>query len=190
MFARTVSPVGPLAYTGIRWGEAMGLRVRDVQFLRRRLSIHDNAVQIGARHVVGPTKGGDARSVPIPAFVLDELSVQRAGKASGDLVFAGTDGGYLPRPKSSNGWFTRAVREAGVQAITPHDLRHTCASISISLGVNVLALSRMLGHKSAKITLDTYAELFDTDLDAVASVLDLRCAHSVPKPRPVVISGA
>jgi integrase len=82
------------------------------------------------------------------------------------------------------------VRRAKVQSITPHDLRHTCASISISKGVNVLALSRMLGHKSAKITLDTYADLFDTDLDAVAETLDLKCAQSVPKPRPAAATGA
>jgi hypothetical protein len=43
----------------------------------------------------------------------------------------------------------------------------------------------MHGHKSAKVTLDTYADLFDTDLDAVASALHLKCAHSVPKPRPM-----
>ncbi|MGB8501126.1 tyrosine-type recombinase/integrase, partial [Mycobacterium sp.] len=106
------------------------------------------------------------------------------GKALGDLVFAGRDGSYLPRPKSTNGWFIRAVKAAGVQAITPHDLRHTCASIAISAGVNVLALSRMLGHTSAKITLDTYADLFDTDLDAVAAALDTKCAHFVPKAVP------
>ena len=51
-------------------------------------------------------------------------------------------------------------------------MRHSCASISISAGVNVLALSRMLGHTSAKVTLDTYSDLFDTDLDAIASALD------------------
>ena len=70
-----------LAYTGIRWGEAIALRVRDVEFLRRRLSVHENAVQIGVDHAVGPTKGRKARSVPVPAFVLDELSVQCQGKA-------------------------------------------------------------------------------------------------------------
>jgi integrase len=70
------------------------------------------------------------------------------------------------------------------QKITPHDLRHTCASIAIRAGVNVLALSRMLGHTSAKVTLDTYADLFDADLDAVASALDLKCAQSVPKAAP------
>jgi hypothetical protein len=48
----------------------------------------------------------------------------------------------------------------------------------------------MLGHKSAKITLDTYSDLFDSDLDAVATTLDLKCAHSVPKRRPVGTAGA
>jgi integrase len=163
-----------LAYCGLRWGEAIGLRIRDVEFLRRRLSVSENAVQIGARHAVGPTKGRKARSVPVPTFVLDELSVQCAGKVPGDLVFGGRDGGYLPRPKSSNGWFRRAVKAAGTQAVTPHDLRHTCASLAVSAGVNVLALQRMLGHQSAKVTLDTYADLFDDDLDAVSATLHAR----------------
>jgi integrase len=162
-----------LAYCGLRWGEAIGLRVRDVEFLRRRLTVSENAVQLGTRHAVGPTKGRQARSVPVPQFVLDELSVQCAGKASGDLLFSGR-GGYLQRPKSSTGWFQAAVKKAKVQAITPHDLRHTCASLSVSAGVNVLALQRMLGHKSAKVTLDTYADLFDDDLDAVAVSLHAR----------------
>jgi integrase len=163
-----------LAYCGLRWGEAIGLRVHHVQFLRRRLSVSENAVQIGVSHTVGPTKGREARSVPVPEFVLDEVSVQCAGKGSGDLVFPGKDGGYLPRPKSSNGWFIRAVREAGVQAVTPHDLRHTCASLAVSAGVNVLALARMLGHKDPSVTLRVYADLLDNDLDAVAATLHAR----------------
>jgi integrase len=139
--------------------------VRDVEFLRRRLTVSENAVQIGARHAVGPTKGRKARSVPVPAFVIDELSVQCKDKALGDLVFPGSDGGYLPRPKSQNGWFVRAVKKAKIQQITPHGLRHTCASV---------AVSGMLGHASAKMTLDTYADLFDDDLDAVAVTLHTR----------------
>ncbi|CLY61143.1 integrase [Mycobacterium tuberculosis] len=62
------------------------------------------------------------------------------------------------------------MKRAKVQQITPHDLRHTAASL-VSAGVNVLALQRILGHKSAKVTLDTYADLFDADLDAVAVTL-------------------
>ena len=49
--------------------------------------VSENAVQIGVRHAVGPTKGGKARSVPVPAFVLDELSIQCRAEAPGDLVF-------------------------------------------------------------------------------------------------------
>jgi integrase len=76
--------------------------------------------------------------------------------------------------KSADGWFAAAVKRAGVQPITPHDLRHTCASLAVSAGVNVLALQRMLGHASAKVTMDTYADLFDGDLDAVAATLHAR----------------
>jgi integrase len=169
-----------LAYCGLRWGEAIGLRVRDVEFLRRRLSVHQNAVQIGVVHAVGPTKGRKARSAPVPEFVLNELSAQCKGKAPGDLVF-GDGEHYLPRPKSSNGWFTRAVKAAGVQTITPHDLRHSCASLAVAAGVNVLALQRMLGHTSAKMTLDTYADLFDDDLDAVALSLHAKYSPDITR---------
>jgi len=89
-------------------------------------------------------------------------------------VFPGPAGGYLLRPHAETGWFTAAVPRTEVQALTPHDLRHTCASLAVSAGVNVLALQRMLGHASAKMTLDTYADLFDDDLDAVAVTLHAR----------------
>jgi integrase len=159
--------------------------VADVEFLRRRLSVSENAVQIGYRHAVGPTKGRKARSVPVPEFVLSELAQQCKNKATSDLVFAGRGGGYLPRPKSATGWFQSAVKRAKVQSITPHDLRHTCASLAVSAGVNVLALQRMLGHTSAKMTLDTYADLFDDDLDAVAVTLHGRYSReNAAKMRP------
>ena len=167
-----------LAFCGLRWGEAIALRVRDVEFLKRRLIVSENAVQLGADHAIGQTKGRQVRSVPVPSFVLDELSPRCAGKGPSDLVFPGSDGKYLPRPKSTRGWFEGAVKRAKVQEITPHDLRHTAASLAISAGVNVLALQRMLGHKSAKVTLDTYADLFDTDLDAIA--VTLHSAYSAP----------
>ncbi len=133
-----------LCYTGIRWGEAIGLRVRDVDFLRRRLYVSENAVQIGTHHAVGPTKGRKMRSVPVPEFVLDELPVRCAGKDPVDLVF-GSDGRHLQRPKSQTGWFQAAVKRAGIQHITPHDLGHTCASLAVLAGVNVWRCSGCSG---------------------------------------------
>ena len=55
---------------------------------------------------------------------------------------------------------------------TMNDLRHTAASLAISAGANVKAVQMMLGHKSAALTLDTYADLFPDDLEAVADALD------------------
>ena len=55
---------------------------------------------------------------------------------------------------------------------TPHDLRHTAASLAVHAGANVKALQRMLGHKNASMTLDVYADLFDSDLMDVARMLD------------------
>lgn len=170
-----------LAFCGLRWGEAIALRVRDVEFLRRRLNVHDNAVQLGVDHDETLTKSRNARSVPVPQFVLERLSEQCRGRALTDLVF-GDGEHYLPRPKSARGWFAGAVTRAEVQAITPHDLRHTCASLAISAGANVLALSRMLGHADPAVTLRVYADLFDSDLDAVAAKLHSECAQSVLTP--------
>jgi integrase len=57
-------------------------------------------------------------------------------------------------------------------------IRHTAASLAISAGANVKTVQRMLGHSSAAMTLDTYADLFDDDLDAVAIALDMARAKA------------
>jgi integrase len=74
-------------------------------------------------------------------------------------------------------FFDRAVQEMRHEdprfpTLTPHDLRHTAASLAVSAGANVKAVQRMLGHASAAMTLDVYADLFDDDLDAVGEALN------------------
>jgi integrase len=61
--------------------------------------------------------------------------------------------------------------------VTIHDLRNTAASLAISAGANVKAVQRMLGHASAAMTLDVYADLFDGDLGAVAEAHSERAAE-------------
>jgi integrase len=63
-----------------------------------------------------------------------------------------------------------------LSGLIPHELRHTAASLAVSAGANVKAVQRMLGHKSAAMTLDVYSGLFDDDLDAVAARLDVDAA--------------
>jgi integrase len=161
-----------LAYTGLRWGEATGLRIRDLDMLRRRATISENAVEVGSEIIVGTTKGHKLRSVPLPDFLLPYLARQCEGRGRDDLVFPGDDGRYLKRPHAGSGWFDKAVTASGVPRTTPHDLRHTAASLAVSAGANVKAVQKMLGHASAAMTLDIYADLFDDDLDAVATALD------------------
>lgn len=162
-----------LAYTGIRWGEAAGLQVKHVNFERRRLSIERNLVIVQGGQVDETTpKNGKARSVPFPAFLEPYLRQMCAAKLASAAVFTEADGGVLKRPHSRDGWFVTAVRAAGLEHLTPHDLRHSAASFAVASGAHVKAVQRMLGHQSAAMTLDRYADLFDGDLDNVASALD------------------
>lgn len=172
-----------MAYTGIRWGEAVALRVRYVDEVRRRLLVTDNAVQLGVEHAVGDPKDDEPREVPVPRFVLAELKKQIEGRGPDDLVF-GDGTRYMPCTKSNGGWFAGAVKRGKVQRITPHDLRHTAASLAISAGANVLPVSRMLGHEDPQETLKTYADLFDTDLDKVSAALDSAHRRNVSKRGP------
>jgi hypothetical protein len=86
-------------------------------------------------------------------------------------------GAVLRNRNARSAWFDAAARAIGEPGFTPHELRHTAASLAIKAGANVKAVQRMLGHASAAMTLDRYADLFDDDLDDVADRLDaLRAA--------------
>ena len=141
--------------------------------LRRRVMVSENAVQVGAQIHVGTPKAHKRRTVPLPEFLLPYLARQCEGRGREDLLFPDVDRGYLKRPHPTCGWFIKAVAESGVPHTTPHDLRHTAASLAVSAGANVKAVQKMLGHASAAMTLDVYADLFDDDLEAVADLLDV-----------------
>lgn len=171
-----------LAYTGLRWGEAIALRVNHLDLPRKRLTVIENAVQVDQSHIVGTPKSGDPRSVSIPEFLVFELSALVTDRPADALLFDDGHGRYLKRPVSFTGWFAGAVERSGVPRVTIHDLRHTAASLAVSAGVNIKALQRMLGHASAAMTLDVYSDLFDDDLDAVGIALNhARSAASVGK---------
>ena len=136
--------------------------------------------------VPGTLKNNKNRTVPVAAFVIEHLATICRGRD--DLLWSSPTGGYMRSPRVRS-WLSAAVarcqkatdeqraRESrnGDEPTTPvfpritaHDLRHTAASLAISAGANVKGVQRMLGHESAAMTLDVYADLFDSDLDAVA----------------------
>ncbi len=168
-----------LAYCGLRWGEASGLRVRDIDFKRGRLEIQHTIVEIDGIQIDSEPKDYEARSIPVPATILADLKTQVEGKEAGLPVFAAARGGWLRGRVFRRGWLDEAAETIGQPGLTPHELRHTAASLAISAGANVKAVQRMLGHASAAVTLDVYSDLFDSDLDAVSAALDAAMAVSV-----------
>lgn len=195
-----------LGTVGLRWGEASALRISDIDFLKRRITLHENAVTIGGTTHVGSLKTGHQRTVPLSTFVVEALAKTCEGKEHNELIWPSHKGDYLGPPSSVRSWLSGAVDRCIADAnerraaerkahpkrdpitpvfprVTAHDLRHTAASLSISAGANVLVVQRMLGHASAAMTLDTYADLFDHDLNAVADVVGTMWenrAQSVP----------
>jgi integrase len=172
-----------LAYTGLRWGEMAALRVGRLDMLRRRVSVVESVSEIGGRLAWGTPKSHESRSVPFPRLLEEDLTARCTGKASDQLVFATASGGALRNNNFRKRVFGPALLELqksdpDFPTITPHDLRHTAASLAIAAGANVKAVQRMLGHASAAMTLDVYADLFDDDLDAVAAALDQHASAS------------
>lgn len=181
-----------LAYTGFRWDEAIGLRVSDLNLLRRRINVTVNAVEVGGVIEVGTPKTHKRRSVSLPTFLADELARPCARKSAVDLVFASSSGSQLRRVRVSAGsrsLFKSALKSCSIAPMTIHDLRHTAASLAVSSGANVKAVQRMLGHASAAMTLDVYADLFDDDLEALADKLDQAAEDSVVDDRWVKAAG-
>ena len=188
-----------LAYTGLRWGEATGLRVKHLDAKRRRVSVEENAVIVNGHVQVGTPKTHERRTVPYPEFLGEALQRATDDKDVDAIVWPGLSGGYLRPGNAVSGWFAGAVKRVRAEdadaaaaakaagepeppimpRVTPHDLRHTAASLAISAGANVKALQRMLGHASAAMTLDTYADLFDDDLDDVADALNRQRRESL-----------
>jgi integrase len=177
---RLVNAAGPdgltlrvLALTGLRFGELAALRAGRVLIGRRRLVVAESVTEIGGRLVWSTPKNHQTRSVPLLPSLAESLRLACEGKGPDELVFTAPQGGVL----RINNWrprvFDPACAAAGLTGITPHDLRHTAASLAVAAGANVKAIQRMLGHASASMTLDVYAGLFADDLDDVAARLDL-----------------
>ncbi len=162
-----------LAYGGLRFGELAALRVGDVDLMRRRASVVHAVAEVQGRLILGTPKAHQQREVPLPRFLADELAAELHGRSPGDLAFPAPKGGYLRNLTFRRGWFDRAATSVGLDGLTPHELRHTAASLAIASGASVKVVQRMLGHASAAMTLDVYAGLFADDLDTVAERLDV-----------------
>ncbi|WP_460745670.1 tyrosine-type recombinase/integrase [Nocardia goodfellowii] len=161
-----------LAYTGIRFGEAIALRVANVDVDNRRIRVSRSATRVtGAGMVETDTKNHTTRSVPVPRVLAEELKSLLSGRRPDAFVFGSHKGGHLTSTEFR--WvFDQAAKDVGLEGVVPHSLRHTAASLAISAGANIKVVQKMLGHKTATLTLDLYGHLFPDDLDTVADGMD------------------
>ncbi|MGX1738583.1 tyrosine-type recombinase/integrase [Corynebacterium flavescens] len=170
--------VAVLGTVGIRWGELTGLRVKDVNVLRRRLNVNCTiARDDDGQWVPMEPKSWEQRTVAVPKSIMPLIEKAMAGKRPDDLLWERPSGGFL-RPLGHTSFFAHAVKRCVAdgripERLTPHGLRHVAAGLQVASGASVKVVQKQLGHKSAMLTLDIYADLFDGDLDEVADKMDV-----------------
>lgn len=173
-----------MATTGVRRGEALGMRWSDVDIKRSALHLRraltrapDGALELGELKTCTP------RRVVMPASTLCIVKLQRerqrlwqlcAGDAwdnNLDLVFTERDGAHLT-PQRITHQFRRLVRRTALPTIRLHDLRHSHATILLEAGVSLHVVSKRLGHSTTFMTQSAYAHVGANEDYHVAAQFD------------------
>lgn len=159
-----------LFYTGIREGELLALTPADV-LPTKQLDIHKTFAVIKGEWIVQDVKTSKSkRTVALPEFVYNEI-MEYLGKLYGvkknERIFMFTKSSLINEIK-------KMADAAGVEQIRVHDLRHSHASMLIDMGIDILEISRRLGHESAKTTMDTYGHLYpDKDINLASRLNEI-----------------
>jgi integrase len=182
---RLSAAFGLMAMTGLRRGEALGLRWADVELDRGRVSVRRALVMVDNVPTFSqPKTEAGRRSVPLAAQTVAALRAHRKMQVSerlayadvhtgGDLIFAQEDGSPV-HPDRFLDAFHRISQAAGLRKTRPHDLRHGWATRALEAGVSAKVVQEVLGHASAMVTLDIYSHVVPSmKSDATQLVADL-----------------
>ena len=142
-----------LFWTGCRRGEAIALQKKDLKGNSVTIKYSQRTQTQGLK----PTKKRTVRTIKIDDILVSQL--QPILKTQGNYVFGGETGLSV---NMIDTWFHRGIKESGVKKIRLHDLRHSHASWLINNGVNIVAVSKRLGHKDITTTLNTYTHLLES----------------------------
>lgn len=190
MPARYRSMVITQAGLGLRIGELLGLRVGDVDFLRRTVRVEWQFTS-GSKERSEPKTPRSRRTIPAPQVVLDAIAGHLASYSAGEdgAVFTTTTGTPLGHVYYGHNLFRKAVTKTGLpEGTTSHHLRHHFASVLLAAGESVVAVAERLGHDDASLVLSTYGHLMpDSEdrtrraIDAAWGAAEAACAPHVPQ---------
>lgn len=164
--------------TGMRRGEALALSWEDIDGDEIKVRKSYTTKTKEAAYKITTTKtGSSVRRIPLPAILKTELEAleESQRKQYGEsfkrslFIFGGED---PASPNAISYAFDRAIEAAGVKRIRVHDLRHSCASVLLSHGVSIVAVSRQLGHRDTTETLKTYTHMMPDDKTLIKNTLD------------------
>jgi len=171
---------------GLRRGELLGLRWTDLKLdgePKLRVGRQLQRMRDGSgRRFVAP-KGGKGRTIHLPARTVEALKAHRTRQAEvrlkagplyqdARLVFASEIGTPLEPSNIDRRSFKPLLEKAGLPNIRFHDLRHTCATVLLSQGVNPKFVQELLGHADIKLTLGTYSHFLPSMGDQTANAME------------------
>ncbi len=167
--SRVFIPALLAALCGMRRGEIIALRWKDVDLTQAVISVTRSAEQVGKEVRYKETKSGKSRTVALSSTVLEELKRHKLAQAEEQLkvgirpgdesfVVAQIDGNPL-KPVSLTHEWTRLLAKTDLPRIRFHDLRHSHATQLLAAGVHPKIASERLGHSTIGITLDLYSHV-------------------------------
>lgn len=165
--------------TGLRIGEALGLRWEDILWNRKALRVRRTLVRLSSKPGVtfvqeSPKSKTSRRTVPLSARALDILE-RLYGKADSkpEYVFARPDNPKMPYSYSSVEYYIRKLcKDLDISYRGMHAFRHTFATNCYERGCDVKILSKLLGHADVAITYNIYIHLYGDELESMRSVIE------------------
>lgn len=178
-----------IGYSGLRRGEACGLKWDDLDLATGRVVVRRERVAVSHGVIEKDTKtdAGQDRVVFLDQDAVGVLKAWRRQQLEERMRWgpAYRDGGYLfthengvpVHPNSVTKRYARLAKKHGMEGTKPHTLRHFRASVLISSGADIAAVSKTMGHKNISVTSDIYGHLFEKAAEEVAA----KAAGFVPR---------
>lgn len=178
---RSLPIIATAVMTGLREGELFALRRGDVDLKHRRITVRESYHP--EQGFTKPKSKAAERSVPFCSELERILTEHLSGPGKhSDLVFTAPRGGPHDPYNFVRVEFRPALERAGLRRIRFHDLRHTYATLMISLGANLKALQTWMGHASIRTMFDFYGHLLNIDdekvQDRLAAIMRPRTEQS------------